>query len=97
MASVGCPGRRTCESIAGSGANVWLSAECTRSHQTGSLSITGELREHALALPPRVSACLPRRLMGITIARVRAFWNRCVRRCEGRRSPGRIDESRVMG
>lgn len=58
MASVGCPGRRTNSggSIAGSEANVSLSAECTRSHQTGSLSITGELREHALALP---RACLP--------------------------------------
>lgn len=47
--SVVCLGQRTRESIAGSEGNVSLSAESIHSHQTGSLSIMGELREHTLS------------------------------------------------
>lgn len=47
--SVVCLGRRMQESIAGSEGNVSLSAESIHSHQTGSLSIMGELREHTLS------------------------------------------------
>lgn len=43
------------ESIAGSEGNVSLSAESIHSHQTGSLSIIGELREHTL---PFSSLCV---------------------------------------
>lgn len=49
-AGVVCLGRRMRESIAGSEGNVSLSAESIHSHQTGSLSIMGELREHTLRL-----------------------------------------------
>lgn len=47
--SVVCLGRRMQESITGSEGNVSLSAESIHSHQTGSLSIMGELREHTLS------------------------------------------------
>lgn len=73
-------GRRTRESIAGSEGNVSLSAESIHSHQTGSLSITGELREHTLSFFLSSYVCLFASAGpvpdGITIAHVRAFGNR---------------------
>lgn len=72
--SVVCLGRRMQESIAGSEGNVSLSAESIHSHQTGSLSIMRELREHTLSFS---SVCLFASAGpvsdGITIARVRAL------------------------
>lgn len=59
-ARVVCLGRGTQESIAGSEGNVSLSAESIHSHQTGSLSIMGELREHTLsALSASLCLCWP--------------------------------------
>lgn len=72
--SVVCLGQRMQESIAGSEGNVSLSAESIHSHQTGSLSIMGELREHTLSFS---SVCLFASAGpvsdGITIAHVRAL------------------------
>lgn len=62
--SVVCLGQRMQESIAGSEGNVSLSAESIHSHQTGSLSIMGELREHTLSFSsvcvslPLLAQCL---------------------------------------
>lgn len=59
-----CLGRRMQESIAGSEGNVSLSAESIHSHQTGSLSIMVELREHTLSFSsmcvylPLLAQCL---------------------------------------
>lgn len=82
-----CLGWRTRESIAGSEGNVSLSAESIHSHQTGSLSIMGELREHTLSFFPCPCVCLfasPGPVAdGITIAHVRAFGNRASRRNGG--------------
>lgn len=54
-----CLGRRMQESIARSEGNVSLSAESIHSHQTGSLSIMVELREHTLSFS---SVCVSLRL-----------------------------------
>lgn len=63
-----CLGRRMRESIARSEGNVSLSAESIHSHQTGSLSIMGELREHTLSFSSVCvcvsSSLLARCLMG---------------------------------
>lgn len=75
-ASVVCLGQRTQKSIAGSEGNVSLSAESIHSHQTGSLSIMAELREHTLSFSslyvslPMLAKCV---MDSITIARVRAL------------------------
>lgn len=54
----------------------------------------GELREHALAL---LHACLPASASdGDHDCSCKGFQNRRQRRREGSRSPGRIDESRLM-
>lgn len=74
-----CLGQRMQESIAGSEGNVSLSAESIHSHQRGSLSIMGELREHTLSFSflyvslPMPAKCL---MDSITIAHVRALGNR---------------------
>lgn len=56
-ASVVCLGQPSQESIAGSEGNVSLSAESIHSHQTGSLSIMAELREHTLSFSSLCFLC----------------------------------------
>lgn len=63
-AIVVCLGQRMQESIAGSEGNVSLSAESIHSHQTGSLSIMGELREHTLSFFSPCCLCCAQCLMG---------------------------------